>query len=346
MDAKKIERYLKDDYKSIEVLLLGAGFANLTMNNNEIRCGWDETTNPDSVAVDIDTLQSSDYGRSIFGNIYTLLQARLDLDFIGVLKWIQGKLNLNQEDFKRREVVLPFGGFFKDISMDNAKRVEDEPVEVYSDVLLNRYGCRPCQRFIDDGISAKTQDIYHVGFDVNSGRITIPWRNEDGEVVGVMGRINEDVGEGEQEYYGAKWMPVVPFQKSKVVFGVYENKSHIQNKDIVIVFESEKSPMLLNDYGNPVGVALGGSNISEDKANIIKSLNTSIIITAYDEGVEEAEIIKNTAKLKSSTLFGSNRVGYIYDENNKYLEKGKKQAPCDLGKDVLQGLITECVKWL
>ena len=36
----------------------------------------------------------------------------------------------------------------------------------------------------------------------------------------------------------------------------------------------------------------------------------------------------------------------MYDGHNKYLPKGSKCSPSDLGKDIWNNMVTNCVKWM
>ena len=37
------------------------------------------------------------------------------------------------------------------------------------------------------------------------------------------------------------------------------------------------------------------------------------------------------------------KIGFIYDKNNKYMPKGSKVSPSDLGKNIFEKLISECL---
>ena len=85
--------------------------------------------------------------------------------------------------------------------------------------------------------------------------------------------------------------------------------------------------MQLNSMYCNIGLATCGDNISPVQEKYIKALNTSRIVLAYDEGLEEDYIRSQAEKLIVDNCFMKNKVGYVYDKNNDILKKGQKQSP-------------------
>lgn len=343
MDVVGIKNYIIDNPESIEKLLDSAGFLHIKDLGKEYRCAYDENHTAMGTQIKKDTLSMSCHSLSFFGDIVTLLQKKLDYTFRQTLNWMCSTLGLKANEFKDRDVVLPFGGFFKEVKRMSLSTEDD--LNVFDEAILDKYGIMPCSRFTKDGISVSTQIKYGVGYDIESGRISVPWHSTNNELIGVMGRINvnkEDIPEGV-----AKWFPIKPFTKEHTLYGFSKNYNSIIEKDIMLVGESEKFAMQLDSMGLEVGVSLGGNVITDSRANLIKSTKVSTIIVCYDEGLEiKDNIMEGILKLKSDTDRYFNMVGYVYDYENKYMKKGSKCSPSDLGREVFNKILDECVIWI
>ena len=336
MNVTELKDKLSGDSETLISLLEKAMFNKVhTVSSKEIRCGWDDGTS--SVSVDIFTLKASCYSMNIFGDIITLLQSKLNLEFYDTFKWICSELGYSSV-YRKKEVRLPFCGVWKRFDNDG---YNGDVYKTYSEDILNEYGLCPCVRFIEDNISIQTQEKYHIGYDCLTDRITVPWRDQFGRIVGIMGRYNSDY----EKDNVAKWFPIIPFEKSRFVFGLYENYNAIQKNDLIIIGESEKTSLVLDSYDMPYGVGLGCHSIQDKKVDLIKGTRVKNIIIILDEGLEENDSIEIAKQLKSNNTMYRNNVFYVYDKNNKYLKKYLKQAPYDLGYELFMKMLCdkECV---
>lgn len=338
MDVVGIKEKLYGDVDSIRILLESADFLHIYLNGDEFRCQYGDGHTKGGVQVKINTLKSNCYSLNFFGDIITLLQEKLELSFTNTLKWICKTLGFENVDLVRTPIVKPFGGFYNDVKREIYGEYD---TKTYDEEVLDEYGKIVSTRFLRDGITADVQMKFKVGYDVSTDRLTVAWRNMQGEIIGIMGRLNQDEC-GDM----AKWFPIIPFSKNNAVFGLYENYNNIINNDICVVGESEKTSMVLESFGYTMGVGLGGNVVSETKANMIKSTRVSAIVVAMDEGLPEEISIRNCELLKSDTAYYKNNVGYIYDRDNKYLPKGSKASPYDYGVEVYKKLMKECVIWI
>ena len=176
-----------------------------------------------------------------------------------------------------------------------------------------------------------------MGYDNESNRITIPHYNEHGELIGVMGRIDSD------EPTNYKYIPLIPFPKHKNLYGLYQNKEHIKESKEVYVFESEKSVMLGDSLNYRNFLALGGNSISTTQVEQILKLGVNKIVICLDEGLDVSVIKKDIKTIKECLFMRDCKVGFILDKDNKYLPKGGKDSPIDLGKDAFEGLLKDCL---
>jgi len=158
---------------------------------------------------------------------------------------------------------------------------------------------------------------------------------------GVMGRLNDTKCSKDE-----RWLPIIPCSRSLTLYGYHHNYDFIQQKNIVVVGESEKFVQQLHSMGSRIGLATCGCDISDVQAKYLKSLMTKKIVLAYDEGLEEDNVRMQAEKLVLNNAVFKNKVGYICDKNNLILPKGSKASPSDLGKDAFLELMKNHVVWL
>lgn len=305
---------------------------------HEIRCSRAEGHNSSSVRLDVNTLSYICFSTNERGNIYTAVMSRLDISFPEALRWVAKKLHLSNAEMYRK-IRLPFGGFYKNIK----KNTEDTETALptYDNSILDNYQGKYNMMFFQDGIDFKTQEKFNVGYDLLSNRITVPQWSVNGELVGVMGRLNEDDCDKAR-----RWIPLLPCSRSHTLYGFHYNYQEIQRKRACILFESEKSVMQMHSMGSDIALATCGSHLSATQSHIAKSLMVPRIILAFDEGLDEEYIRESAKKLVSDNPLYSNEVGYIYDDEGLILKKGEKQSPSDVGKDKLKYLLREKVRWI
>lgn len=342
MDIHSLKNYISNNEELIELILEESGFYNINgefSGGSEIRCSLSEDGDATAVRVSKETLSTQSFSPKlkVNGDLITLIQAKKNMSFTKTIEFISKLINFEEVD--KSEYELPFGGFYKKIK----KFRDNDTVELttYSESILNDFIMKPNLMFYQDGIDEETQLRYKVGYDVATDRITVAWRNTSGNIIGVMGRKNKrDVEEGDN-----KWFPIYSFPKSKALFGFSDNYNTMLEKGLCMIGESEKFPMQLSSKGLDIGIALGGSTLSDYQADSIKSMFLNKTIIALDEGLDE-EISRNMAeKLKINKYF-KNDVGYIYDKSGIYLPKGSKISPSELPNDQLKTVLKECVTWI
>jgi len=340
LDVYSLKNYLSNNEDKLYLVLEKIGFEDISDEYSggiEFRCAWEEGSNPTAVRVNKETLHSQCFSRNIKGDIITLVQEKLHCTFTQAIKKISNIVEFNEEE--QIEYELPFGGFFRDIK--KLRQEHGTELTTYPESILNQFKIIPNRMFLEDGITCDIQEKYKLGYDIITNRIVIPWRDVSGQICGLMGRLNKYVIED----WESKYLPIIPFPKSKTLFGFSDNYKHIQEKSGLFLFESEKSPMIMEAKGVNTTSALGGSNLSEYQANNIKSLFPKLVIVCMDEGLEEEHSREIAKQLKMDTFF-QNTVGYIYDSNNLILPKGSKMSPADLPKEDFNRLVKNHVKWI
>lgn len=334
MDIYSLKEYIKDNPELIELILDKSGFTNISnkyAKGEEYRCSWTEDGDPTKVRVNIYSLNSSVFGENIKGDIITLVQSKLFISLSKAIKLITEWVNF--EDTGQYKHDLPFGGIYKSLK----KLLNSDEYITYSDDELCDFLNIPSMMFYEDSIDSVTQSKFGIGYDLYTDRITIPWRDVMGQLVGVMGRRNGRIVDDEDN----KYLPIIKFYKSNFVYGLSENYEHIQSSKRCYIGEAEKFTLQLHSNDIKLGLSLGGSNLSENQANNIKSLMCDEIYLCMDEGIDE-EICKTMASKLKMNKYITNKVYYVYDRDNKYLLKDSKMSPSDLNKSDFLKLINEC----
>lgn len=332
MEISQIKEYIISHPDTIGNILESANFYKVKRQGNKYWCGWNPDTIGKTIYVYVDNLGMVDFGRSVKGDIITLLENKLMLGFNGTIKWLCGILSI-EYDHKPVKIIRPFGGYY--MSCDTNKEESIIPMKEYSRDILSNYANKPNLMFLRDGIDIETQKEFNVGFDAMSGRITIPIFDEKGRLVGVDSRHNDR----ETKLY--KWMPLVSFRKSQILFGYAKNYHNITH-GIVFIGESPKFTMQLRSMGINNGVSLGMATITDTNAKNLQALFSKEYVLMFDEGISEEHIIRQAMKIKIDNIFLTNKVSYIYDRDNVVMLKGSKVSPSDLGKEKLKWLIDNC----
>ena len=340
MDVYSIKQHIISNPHCINQILEESGYHKIReMRDGEIRCAYDMDTNSTSIKINKDTLSSVDFGRGVSGDIITLVEDKVGLGFRDSLKFICNVIGLDAKSIESRKIVLPFGGFFKNIGKNYTS---DKSLEIIDESVLQEFSLMPSKMFFDDGIGVQFQSKYNVGFDVLTQRVIIPHYNTVGELVGIVGRVNSKIVEEDVP----KYFPIISFPKSQVLYGFDKNYTNILNKKTIILAEGEKSVMKLDSMGLGVGLAVGGSFISDIQAKNIQSSTPKSVIIGFDEGLDEEHLRIQANKLKMQNPFVQIQVGYIWDENSEILKKGSKSAPMDKTKKEFEYLVRNCVKWI
>lgn len=332
-----MKEYLKNNPEQIEKILSYYGYHSINITDKEIRCAKPNGDNPSGCRIKLnDNLSAVDFTTSYNGDLFGLIAIHIDLKYGEVIKTVKTMLSGKIKGNYQAEENTLFDGFFDGLYIP----YESEEEEVtYDENVLDKYnnGYKWFKRFADDGILPSSQVKFKIGFDEESNRITIPHYNEHGELVGIMGRINSD------ESTNYKYLPIITFEKHKYLYGLYQNKECIKESREVYVFESEKSVMLGDSLGYKSFVALGGNSISKTQVEQLLKLNVNKIIIALDEGLDTEIIKKDIKTIKDCCFMRDCKIGFILDKNNKYLTKGGKDSPIDLGREVFEKLCNECI---
>lgn len=338
-----VKERLANDIVSIVNVLRDIGCYNINVQGNKVRFGIDNTGSGTGNILSVDTLKyyTFSHDKTTGGDIFTLVGLKLGLEFQDALHWLADYLGVKGRYREKQAVRLPFGGFFKEYTQDLYEYQIIEPPKIYNEDVLEDFIQLNSELWNEDGIPYIVQEIFGVGYDPFSKRITLPIRDEMGELCGVLGRINrEDVSPFE-----AKYISLIQCERSKVLFGLYENYKNILEQNVIFIAEAEKSVLQALAFGVSNVVAVGKHDISKRQAMLIKSTAVNDVVIAFDEGVPFEDCYKQIERLKIKNPFFHNRIGILYDFDNKYLPKGSKMSPYDLDKTTYNEFVNNCIIW-
>ncbi len=319
----KIKDKLRDNPELIIHILNELGCENIKpLKGHEIRWG-----SSNGSKINIETLSYTSFSHNHKGDVITMVSLLKEIDLGQAIKWLAKELNLSYEYSEKVEVTLPFGGFFKNYS--KVKDSDVNPPKTYPIERLKEYTGRLNTLWLEDNISLQTQELFDIGLDFETNRIAIGWKDVNSELVGIMGRLNKK----ELTDKDTKYLPIIPFNKSKVLYGLDVNYSNILDNGTIIIVESEKSVLRGYELGYRNIVALGGNNVSERQAALIKSLCVNVVIS-LDEGIELTHSIEQAKKCKIENPFFSNEV-YVMEVD----DLPKKHSIFDMNKEVIDNYL-------
>lgn len=327
--SNDIKNHLLHNKKDLVLLLKEYGYGKFNVNEDEIRCSKPDSSNGSTCRIRLNnSLMCTDFSSSFNGDIFELIIFHTDTTYANIVSKCYEMFNIEDVDDE------DFNGL--DLDLDtNPKEVL---IPIYDKSELDKYENVWNMKFVEDNIMPRTQEIFGIGYDYRSRRISIPWFTVEGELLGVMGRAYFD------NYGDFKYIPLLRFKKHHSLYGIYENKKYIENSTVYIL-ESEKSVLQLHTMGIHNALALGGNSIDNYRLSLLEKLNVREIIFAFDEGLD-IDTQKRALKITKKYFGDEVKIGVMYDKHNKYLPKGSKDSPSDLGKQVWKGLVSNCIRWM
>lgn len=258
-----------------------------------ITCGNPDGDNVNSVTVYLNAnLTVVNYTRSLncekkSHDIFDLAGFYLNLNFFETVKQICDWIDLDY--YKNWDEDLPESLSITKMlmEMNSGEEIEDEDIALkpIPETILSYYYPYVNDFFADDNISYSTQRVFEVGYDDFTNRITIPIRDELGNLVGVKGRILKR----ELDDNDLKYLYIEKCCRSQILYGLHLAYSHIQREKCVYICESEKGVMQLYDMGFYNSVATGGKKVSQAQIDKLSRLCV-LLVFCFDKDVERSEI--------------------------------------------------------
>lgn len=299
--------------------------------------GHDKESSGNANILNIDNLHYKSFSENTSGDIITLTEEMLKISMGDAIKWLANKLGLKFE-YIQKEVKLPFQAFWKSLSkIKESDEIESPIYPIERNKIYSDYGVS--KLFIEDNISALTQETFHIGYSLIDNRITIPWFDYKGDIVGIVGRLNKK--EMTKDEYKFKYYALIPFNKGKHLYGFYHNYKGILQTNTIIIVESEKSVLKAREFGYNNVVALGCNNVTDIQSKLIKSTCCNVIL-ALDEGISMEHCIEQINKCKIVNPFFSNEL-YIVDMNKETNPLITEEKVCmfDLKQEIIEEILKD-----
>ena len=226
------------------------------------------------------------YGCRKGSDVIEFIRLAEGIDFIDAIERLANKNSINID--YSSEYIQSAEDFMSVI--DELKELEHG--EVFGEQLLDKYD-NTHKYLLDLGFKKDTLEHFNIGYSADMdddlfNRITIPWRNSRGELVGIFGR---DVTDKKDNKYKAKYGS----KKGKHLYNLNNAKQY----NSIIITEDEKSVWRLYEFGYPNAVALGNCELGNRKWLLRSFVDTIILCLDNDErGVEARnDIIHNAYNL-------------------------------------------------
>lgn len=327
--SNNIKKHLLHNKKDLVLLLKEYGYDKFTINEDEIRCSKPDSSNGSTCRIRLNNcLSCTDFSSSFNGDIFELIIFHTDTTYSDIVSKCYEMFNIENVDDE------DFDGL--DLDLDTSPK--EVLIPIYDKSELDNYENVWNMKFVEDNIMPKTQEVFHIGYDYRSRRITIPWLTIEGKLLGVMGRAYYD------DYGDFKYFPLLRFKKHHSLYGIYENKKYIENNRVYIG-ESEKFVLQLHTMNVRNALALGGNSIDSYRLSLLEKLNVQEIVFCFDESLD-VKVQKKALKTAKKYFKNKIKIGLMYDAHNKYLPKNSKCSPTDLGKETWNNMVTNCVKWM
>ena len=312
-------RELKEEILNRELIpdiLDGIGCHHITDRGNFFSCGNSDGDNPRAIVVyKNEYIGCTNYTRQITKNgrsadIFDLIAYSEDCSFAEAMKFV---CNLAGLDFYGESQELPESlqilKLLKSMSVGEDDE-DDSPVKPISEKILSYYLPYGNKMWENEGISLSTQQDFSIMYDPASNYIAIPIYDSVGSLVGVKGRYF-----GESDEWHSRFIYLEKCNKSKILYGLWENREYIKNSNTLIIVESEKSVLKLAELGYRNVVATGGKTISKYQIELITRTGCTPIL-ALDKDVDEDEL-----KDISSMFMDGITVYAVIDKDNILDEK-------------------------
>ena len=336
-----LKKKLMEDPDLLIQILEHYEFTSIRKHTNYISCARESGASAKSITIWLennDNIYVKDWARNFYGDIFVFLKETRGEDFSSVLNVIKSILDIADSSFESSSHSL-WGGYFESFQ----RETKDVSIKIYSESELDRYGHITNLRFLKDHIDLSTQLEFGIGYDDQSAIITIPIRNQFGDLIGIKGRKNYD---SKEEGFN-KYIYLLPCVASQTLFGYCKNYSNIENGTILIG-EAEKFVMQCWSYGYKNAVSIGSGTLSTKQIQMILECHPKEIILCHDVGygLTEAEddskdpVLRNLKMLSVYSRFIETDIKF-WDWRQSSLKN--KSSITDFGKDVFESELTNHV---
>ena len=277
-------------------------------------------------------------------------------DIFGLIKRYCDTRQMSQQQYK--EIIktllakkpLIRGNSFDELGYiplsEKFKKKEPLTLKTFPDAALSPFIKYYTYEWLNEGITPESMDKFNILYSISQNKIIIPHYNENSELIGIRGRaLNpEDIEKG-------KYRPVTiqgityAHPLSLNLYGLNINKDNISKRHCAIVFEGEKSVLLMDKYyPQNIAVASCGSNFHKAQLKLLLNKNVSEIIIAYDKEnitTKDNELYFNKLYNMCDKYKHYCNFSFIFDREGLLSDK---DSPIDKGQDVFEYLLSKRVR--
>ena len=226
-------------------------------------------------------------GKNIHTDLISLVEFYKNETFPYAVKWICDVLDIDY--YSNLDENLPkslqLTKMLIEMQSVDTEAETEKPLKPIPEKILSYFKPYVNDMFNEDGVSYDTQAEFEIGYDEFTNRITIPIRDDLGNLVGVKARyFYRQVPEDEQ-----KFMYIEKCARSQILYGLYKTINFIKKAQRVFVTEAEKGVQQLYDKGYFEAVATGGSKISKSQIDKLTRLCVPIIFV-FDKDITKEEL--------------------------------------------------------
>lgn len=226
-------------------------------------------------------------GKNIHTDLISLVEFYKNESFPYAVKWICDVLDIDyysnlDEDLPKSLQLTKMLVEMQSVDTDTET---EKPLKPIPEKILSYFEPYVNDMFCEDGVWYDTQVEFEIGYDEFTNRITIPIRDDLGNLVGVKARyFYRQVPEDEQ-----KFMYIEKCARSQILYGLYKTINFIKKAQRVFVVEAEKGVQQLYDKGYFEAVATGGSKISKSQIDKLTRLCVPIIFV-FDKDITKEDL--------------------------------------------------------
>ena len=294
MDVVRLKEYIMQNDKVEDILkAIHCHHIKYHSTNKYYSACNKDGDNPNAIIVYCnDNLTTINYTRNMIKgdrqtDLIDLVSFNEGLSFPKALKYISDICGLDYYYNFEQEIPesLQITQLIKEMNMGGNSN-KDVPLKPISKSILNYYKPYVNDMFLQDGITYEVQELFGIGYDELTNRITIPIYSEIGDLVGVKGRLFKKKLEPDEQ----KYIYLEPAPKGKLLYGLNITYNSIIKNQSVYIVEAEKGVMQGYSYGVTNIVATGGKKITKTQIEMLTRLGVKIIF-AYDQDVKRDELM-------------------------------------------------------
>ena len=294
MDIKRLKQYIYSNDK-VEYILYQIGCKNIVKHDRYYTCANYDGDNNKAICqyFDAEYLNCINYTRDIRYNkksnnptsIIDLVCYNKKINLFQCVKYLCDILGLNYYDMENEDDIPESLKILQMLyDMKSGDYIEENyQLKPISEKILTYYKPYVNDMFANDNISYNIQKYFEIGYDDETNCITIPIRDEIGNLVGIKGRVFE-YGNIENKY-----IYLERCARSKILYGLDKSLKYIREQGCVYIGEAEKFVMQLFNMGYYNCVSTGGKKISRYQKNKLISLGVDLIF-CFDKDVLKDEI--------------------------------------------------------